>query len=138
MISKNEFEEVYRKFPPTTFEKVFIKYTDPSRNVSKKSKLAIIICFILMIPLLVRLLFEAHILPVVSIHIMGYFYSFLLAIIGIIWCAVWKLRRNRYKKVQKELNISEEEFYKIIRAYYSNYYENSIDFVKYNTKTNKD
>lgn len=138
MISKQEFEDIYRQFPPSKLERFFIKNISATNSMYKKGWLAVLICIMLFIPLLVRLLFEAKIVTVQYIHIMGYFYSFLLAFIGLTWYVLWKLKKYRYHKIQKKLGISEKEFHKIIRAYYINDYDNCIDFIKYNTKRNDD
>jgi len=117
-INKEQFENAYRKFPPTKFERFFIKHIINLNTTYAKRWVILAIFFILVIPLLIMILFNVKLLTVKYINILELFYSFLLAFIGIIWWILWYLKRNRYNKIRKEINISKQQFNRIIKIYY--------------------
>lgn len=131
MISKQQFENIYRAFPPTKFERFFIKHIINLNTTYAKNWIILIVFLILIIPLLIMILFNIKLLSTKYITILEFFYSFLLALIGIIWFVLWQLKKTRYNKIRKKLNISKQQFNKIIKIYYfSNSYPIAQDIIE--------
>lgn len=133
MITRIEFEEAYKKFPPEICELFFLKHISMHSLYDNKLT-AFIITLIALFPFLLGVLFQLMHFSHTCILIPSYIYIFLLAGIGIFWITIWTKKRKRYNKIRKYLNISKEEYKKIVEIYFYHRYPSMKDFVKYNSK----
>jgi hypothetical protein len=128
MISKEEFEIAYRKFPPSLIESIYITYISV-HSLRDNKLLAILLTLAALFPFLLEILFRLLHLSKRILIIPDYIYIFLLAAIGIISFTLWFKIRRRYNKIRKYLNISKEEYKKMVKMYYYNQYPTIKDFI---------
>jgi hypothetical protein len=133
MISKQEFEAAYRKFPPSPAEMFFIKHIS-IHSAHNNLLVIMIIAFLLMAPFITEVILH-------SVHARGIYklipsfsYMFILAFLGIFIYYAWLKKSQRYNKIRKHLGISKQEYRKLIDTHYYNRYLSTEDYVKYNTK----
>lgn len=120
MISKEEFENAYRKFPPKGHEAFFIRYFS-MYNLSGNKLAAILTSLFLILPFLSEVLLKTSGFTYVMNIILRYSYILILAILGSFWFVTWYKKSQRYKKIRKYLNISNKEYKEIIDTYYIKY-----------------
>jgi len=128
MITKEEFEIAYRKFPPSKIEMFFIKYVSIISIYDNKITIAIISLF-LIFPFIVQFLF--HLLNFSKPYklIPSFIYVFVLAILGIFGYIVWHKKTKRYNNIRVYLGVSKEEYKSMINMYYYNQYPSAKDFI---------
>jgi magnesium-transporting ATPase (P-type) len=134
MITKEEFEEAYRKFTPSKFEQHYIKKIFATHNMYKNRWLAAVVCLILIIPIILAIIIQFTNVPHRIFPLIKYTYILMMAYIGINWLIIWFQRIKRYEKIRKYLHLSKEEYAKAIDIFYYNKYADQNDFINKNTK----
>jgi hypothetical protein len=132
MVTRIEFEEAYKKFSPDTCELFFLKYISLHSLYDNKLT-AVSIGLIALFPLSLEILFQLLNFSHIWIVIPSYIYIFLLALIGIYWLRIWTKKRKRFEKIRKYLNITKEEYKKIIEIYFYHRYSSISDYINYNS-----
>ena len=130
MITKKQFEEAYRKFPPSKCELFYIKYISAS-SLYRNTWPVIFSSFGLMLPLLIAAIspWLLHLSALVYL-IVNVFYICVLACIGIYLFITWYNRRIRIYHICKKLNISKQKYEEIVKQYYyENYYPDIKDYI---------
>jgi len=129
MISKEQFEGAYRKFPPDKYESFYLKYI--SLHSLQRNKLPILIIFTgLIFPFIFASIGYILEWSKELTYIPSFIYAALLACIAIIQLIIWNKKNVRYKKIKKYLNISNKKYKDLINKYYHNKYVNVIDYIK--------
>lgn len=129
MITKKQFETVYRKHLPKKWELAYIKYVSIA-SLSQNVVPFIFSALGLIAPLFLSAL--ACILKWNHIFItFGWgFYICVLAIIGVLYAHIWCKRQKRIKNICKDLNISKYQYEELVdRYYYHNYYPDIKDYI---------
>jgi len=102
MVTKEEFENAYRKFPPSKAELFFMTYISVH---SLRNNLHIVISALifLLLPLIAQISFHycdiSHIIELLP----TFTYALILAFLGIYWNIIWFKKYKRYKKIRKYL-----------------------------------
>jgi hypothetical protein len=134
MVTKEEFENAYRKFPPSKAELFFMTYISVH---SLRNNLHIVISALifLLLPLIAQISFHycdiSHIIELLP----TFTYALILAFLGIYWNIIWFKKYKRYKKIRKYLNLSKKEYRDIITMFYfKKRYPNIEEFLKRHSK----
>jgi uncharacterized membrane protein YjdF len=132
MITKAQFEEAYRKFPPSKFELFFLKYVS-IHSLRENKWILIILPLFLTLPLIsCTISCYLDLLPIYK-EISSAIYILLLTFFGIHWFLVTLKKKNRLEKVRKYLGITKEEFQDLINAHFYHRYPNAEKYIKYNS-----
>jgi len=133
MLTKQEFEEAYRKFPPCKCELFFLRYVS-MHSLQENKLFALIISIGVLFPILLEIIFHYFNFSWCSKMIPPMLYSVMLIIFGTYWLTIWNIKRKRVEKIRKSLNITKEEYKDLITIYYYHRYPSMKDFVDYNSK----
>jgi len=129
MITKKQFEETYRKFPPSKCELFYIKYISIS-SLSRNVWPAIISSFGLMIPFIITFFGNILYLPKYFSFVITIFYVCILAAVGAYTFVIWHHRRMRIHYICRELNITKQKYENLVKLYYyENYYPDIKDYI---------
>lgn len=135
MISKKEFEDAYRKFPPNSHEKFFIERLSIHSLRSNRWTIGLFALFLL-IPLLSEIACNLLNLSAICRLIPNLMYIIILAAIGIYVLYTHHKKSERLNKIRKYLKLSRKQFKHVIDTYYYNRYPTLEKYVKYHsTKT---
>lgn len=131
MVTKQEFENAYRKFSPSKFEAFYIKNISASSLLNKLGP-AILISICLIIPFIASLLCKFLNLPHFIILATSIIYANVLAALGIIYWILTYRRKKRISNICNELRISKERYNQIVKKYYyENYYPDIKDYINH-------
>lgn len=133
MITKQEFEDAYEKFPPSKFEIYLIKHAS-LYNLRNNKLIILIISLFLILPFLIELIYHLFSISHNELSIPNLIYIILLAILGINMSILLYKRHKRYNKIRKELQLTKKDYEKVVDMYYHNNYLNTADYVKNNAK----
>jgi hypothetical protein len=129
MITKKQFEDAYRKFPPESCELFFIKHISII-SLIHKVRTALLSLIVLTLPFIFALIGQFLNLPKSFIYAPSFIYAGILAAIGSYLLIIWHKKHNRIKNICKELNIAKDEYNKIVEKYYNeNYYPDIKDYI---------
>jgi len=133
-ITKKEFEDAYRKFPPSKCEMFHMKYL--SIHGLQNNKIPVVMGVLaLLFPFILEILFyffgcANHFLMAVP----NLFYISVLAVIGIYAIKITWKKNKRLEKIRKHLAISKSDYEYLINAHYYHRYPNLEKYIKYNSK----
>jgi hypothetical protein len=133
MITKEQFEAAHNKYSPSKIESFYFKYFSTS-TLQVNNWLTWLVAGILFIPLLLGFIFTILNKPNDVIKIPGLIYAVLLTLFGIPWICVWFAHINRIRKIRKELDVTKEEYEKLVDLYYLSQNEYLIDSIKNKAK----
>ena len=133
MISKEEFEKIYKETPISNCELFFLKHIS-FHSLYNNKFITILIALITLLPLTAEILFKIFNFPLVYHIIPATLYIIVIAILGIMWLKLICLRNSRLEKIRKKLNITKEEYIDLINLYYYNRYPSLENHIKYKTK----
>lgn len=136
MLTKQEFEEAYQKFPPCKCELFFLKYLSV-HSLYDNRWLAVVISILLVFPFLLWVLFNSMDLSLAVKFIPSCIYILMLTMFGTYWLLIWFKKKIRLEKVRKHLGISKEEYQELIIAYYYHRYPSVKAFISHNSKIKK-
>jgi len=129
MITKEQFENAYRKFPPSRCESFYLKNLSIS-SLNLNPGVAIIITLGLAVPFFFAILGHALKWPLVCTYIPSFVYAGILAIIGFLTFLIWTKRHKRISNIRKELGCTKKEYGEIVKKYYyENYYPDIKDYI---------
>lgn len=117
MVSKQEFEEAYNKFPPRKIEIFYFKYFS-TQTLQENKWLGWIVALILFIPLLIGFIMTVCNSPIELIKIPGLIQAGMLVLFAIPWISIWYVHKFRIKKIRKSLGISKAEYQELVNKYY--------------------
>jgi hypothetical protein len=117
MITKEKFEDAYRKHMPSTVESIYLKYVSLISIHENRFFTAFFGVF-LILPFILSLISNFHIIPAVFNTIADITYISLLTILGILFLIIWYKRYKRFEKIRKYLGISRKEYINIVNEYY--------------------
>lgn len=118
-ISKEEFEKIYDKYPPSAFVKFIYKYFSQCTE-QKDLKLSQITSWILIGLFVVGFIGTIFELSRTLIGIATLIYSGILVVLVLSTFIAAKLNDIRLNKISKELGISKEEYNNIVEKFYPN------------------
>lgn len=134
MITQKEFEEAYRKFPPSKAELFFISNISV-HSIKNNKPLVITALIFLLIPLFATIGFHYCDITRVFELLPSLVYALILAFLGIYWNVIWFKKYKRFKKIRNYLGISKKEYNEIVKLYYfKKRYPNIEDYLKQNSK----
>lgn len=116
-ISKEEFEKVYDKYPPSAFVKFIYKYFS-QKTEQKDMKLSLITSWILIGLFLLGFIGTIFELSRIVIGIATLIYSGILVVLVLSTFIAVKLNGYRLNKISKELGISKEEYNILVDKFY--------------------
>jgi len=129
MITKKQFEEVYRKHSPDKCELFYIKHISVS-SLFQNFWPAIFSSFGLLLPFLLTLGAKFLGFPRCIFTICSFIYVIILAFLGSYLFLLWYKRKSRIKDICKDLNISKNDYNMLVKKYYhENYYPDIKDYI---------
>jgi hypothetical protein len=132
MVTKNDFEEAYKKFPPSRYELFFMKYI--SIHSIQENKWVLLIPIMLMIPFFFELIFCTLKMSQIFQIIPSCIYIFLTLTIGIYWISIYSKKEKRLKRIRTYLGVSKKEYQDLINMYYYHRYKSTEKYIKFNSK----
>jgi len=133
MLTKQEFEEAYRKFPPGKCEMFFLKYFS-IHSLRDNKWLAVTVSLLLILPLVFELLFNLLHFCAALMFLPSCVYIVLLGLAGGFWLKIWFKKKSRLEKIRKYLNVTEKDYQDLITAYYYHRYPSAKAFISHNSK----
>jgi len=129
MITKEQFENAYRKFPPSRCESFYLKNLSIS-SLQLNSGVAIILTLGLAAPFLFAIIGHTLKWPMACTYIPSFIYSGILALMGFWAFLIWLKRHKRLSNIRKELGCTKKEYTEIVKKYYyENYYPDIKDYI---------
>jgi hypothetical protein len=129
MITKKQFEDSYRKFPPCKCELFYMRYLSIS-SLSQNIWAALLISLGLMLPFIFATVAEILGWPPACTYVPSFMYAGLLAIIGVYSSVIWYKRQCRIRNICKDLNITRMQYENLVdKYYYKNYYPDIKDYI---------
>ena len=136
-ITKTEFEKAYKKFKPCKLEKFFLKYIS-LRGVYDSYRYVIFVISLLLLPLAFEIFAISTGLSQFCQMIPSLIYAIISSVVGVLWSTVLIQKRRRFIKIQKYLDVTDEEFKQLTEIYFYNRYNSCNDFIGYNSTYKKD
>jgi hypothetical protein len=128
-VTKKQFEDSYRKFPPSKCELFYIKRISAS-SLSRNIWPAILMSIGLVIPFLLILAAKTLGLPHCLFPITTFIYITILASVGVYSFGIWYKRRKRIESICNDLKMPKQEYEEIVnRYYYENYFPDIKDYI---------
>ena len=130
-VTKKQFEEAYRKFPPSKCEIFYIKNVSIA-SMDNNFKYVILIFIGLIFPFAVTIISKIQFInfPPCIFSFLSIFYVYILALIGVYSFIIWYKKRKRIQNIINELHITLDEYHELIRTYYyENYYLDLKDYI---------
>ena len=118
MITKEQFEKVYNKYPPKKAEIFYFKYFS-QQTLQENKWLGWLVALILFIPFLFGFIF-AVLNKIELAKIPALVQAGLLVAFAIPWITVWYIHLFRIRRIRKELGVSREEYKKLVDKFYYN------------------
>lgn len=131
MPTKEDFVIAYRKFPPSKKEIFFMKYVY-FHNLHISPITEFLIIFIFFIPFFIEMF--CYISGFSSIYriIPTCIYVLLLFTLGIYLYFIWDKKKKRINKIIQYLNITKQEYYKLLKMYFCYTYSSTEEYIKSN------
>jgi hypothetical protein len=135
-VNKTEFEEAYRKFPPSKIKLFFLKYLS-IHSITLNNRYVWALIILLVLPLIIEITICAFDLPHSYRVFPNILYAILMPAAATFWTIVLLKKQKRLKNIQDYLGISKEEFKEITDIYFYNRYNSSKDFITFHSKNKK-
>jgi hypothetical protein len=132
-VTKSQFEEAYRKFPPDKVELFFLKYIS-AHSLRSNKWLAIFLGILIVFPVLFEFAICALGFPSSYKIYPTIVYMWVLTNFGLLWFIVVMKKHRRLEKVRKHLGITKEHFKSLTDIFFYNRYASTEKYIKYNSK----
>jgi hypothetical protein len=132
-ISRKQFEDAYRKFPPGKFELYFLKYHSVY-SLKALISTELILSIMLLLPFLFALLGHFFNWSKSFTYVPSFIYAGILAVLGIYMLLIWYKKAVRIRKLRKYLNISKKQYQNLLNIYFYNRYSTLEEYLEYNSE----
>jgi hypothetical protein len=133
MITRKDFEEAYKKFPPQGHELFFLKYIS-IHSLYENRWFIFVISLILLIPFLSEVFFYLFSFCRIYKIAPNLIYILILAFLGFYLYIIWYKKHKRFKKIRKYLGVSKKEFQNLVKMYFYHRYPNTKKYIEYNSR----
>lgn len=117
MISRLQFEEAYKRFPPSAIEKFYFKYFS-IHTIYAHPWVVWIIAAALLIPFIVGFIFRIMGLAELMIELPMFIHTGIITIFTIAWVIVYRIHKYRLRKVRKFLGMTRDQLKELSYKYY--------------------